>query len=107
MAWFRREHTPLARADQESRVPEGLWVKCGKLQGDPLPQGRGQEPLGVPQVRLSLPHLRPERLEMLFDGPFETFDHDLVTADPLKFADTKAYATRLRDGKAKTNCPTR
>ena len=28
-----------------------------ELQGDPLPQGRGQEPLGVPEVRLPLPHL--------------------------------------------------
>jgi acetyl-CoA carboxylase carboxyl transferase subunit beta len=44
-----------------------------------------------------------ERLEMLFDGPFETFDDDLVSADPLAFVDTKPYGTRLKDGRAKTN----
>ena len=39
MAWFRREHEPLPAHEQESRVPEGLYVKCGSLQGDHLPQG--------------------------------------------------------------------
>ena len=29
-----------------------------QLQGDPLPQGRPQEPLRLPEVRLPLPHLR-------------------------------------------------
>ena len=28
MAWFRREHAPLPPNEAESRVPEGLWVKC-------------------------------------------------------------------------------
>ena len=28
MAWFRREPAPLAPREGESRVPEGLWVKC-------------------------------------------------------------------------------
>ena len=32
MAWFRREHTPLPPKEQESRVPEGLWVKCGSCK---------------------------------------------------------------------------
>src|SRR3989304_242584 len=29
MAWFRREQTPLPPEGQESRVPEGLYIKCG------------------------------------------------------------------------------
>ena len=28
MARFRREHTPLPPHETESRVPEGLYVKC-------------------------------------------------------------------------------
>ena len=41
---------------------------------------------------------------MLFDGPFEEFDRGLISADPLRFRDTKPYAERLQDGKAKTDC---
>src|SRR3990172_4214691 len=44
-----------------------------------------------------------ERLEMLFDGEWEEFDRNLVSADPLRFRDSKAYKDRLRDGKAKTD----
>ena len=32
MAWFKREHTPLPPQEAESRVPEGLWVKCDKCK---------------------------------------------------------------------------
>jgi acetyl-CoA carboxylase carboxyl transferase subunit beta len=40
---------------------------------------------------------------MLFDGPWEEFDRDLVSADPLGFHDSRPYAERLRAGKAKTD----
>ncbi len=105
MAWFRREHTPLARADQESRVPEGLWVKCGSCK-EILYRKDVVKNLSVCtkcgfHFRISA----RERLAMLFDAPWEEFDQDLVSADPLKFVDTKPYAQRLRDGKAKTNGP--
>jgi acetyl-CoA carboxylase carboxyl transferase subunit beta len=39
---------------------------------------------------------------MLYDAAWEEFDQRLVSADPLKFQDTKAYAARLRDGRDKT-----
>ena len=32
MVWFRRENAPLPPGEQESRVPEGLWVKCGSCK---------------------------------------------------------------------------
>jgi acetyl-CoA carboxylase carboxyl transferase subunit beta len=32
VAWFRREHTPLSPHEQESRVPEGLYVKCSSCK---------------------------------------------------------------------------
>ncbi|HET7287851.1 MAG TPA: acetyl-CoA carboxylase, carboxyltransferase subunit beta, partial [Pyrinomonadaceae bacterium] len=43
-----------------------------------------------------------ERLGLLFDEAWEEFDGGLVSADPLKFTDTKAYADRIKDGRAKT-----
>ena len=32
MAWFRRQPKPLKRLEQESRVPEGLWIKCNSCK---------------------------------------------------------------------------
>jgi acetyl-CoA carboxylase carboxyl transferase subunit beta len=105
MAWFRREHTPLTRADQESRVPEGLWVKCGSCK-EILYRKDVVKNLSVcPKCGFHFRISARERLAMLFDAPWEEFDQDLVSADPLKFVDTKPYAQRLRDGKAKTNGP--
>ena len=103
MAWFRREHTPLARADQESRVPEGLWVKCGSCKEILYRKDVVKNFSVCPKCGFHFRISAPERLLMLFDGPFVEFDEGLASADPLKFVDTKAYAKRLSDGKAKTN----
>ena len=46
------------RATAESRVPEGLWVKCGSCKEILYRKDVAQEPLGVPEVRVPLPHLR-------------------------------------------------
>jgi acetyl-CoA carboxylase carboxyl transferase subunit beta len=43
-----------------------------------------------------------ERLELLLDGAWQETDSELVSADPLQFRDTKPYAARLKDGRAKT-----
>jgi acetyl-CoA carboxylase carboxyl transferase subunit beta len=43
-----------------------------------------------------------ERLALLFDGEWEQFDDDLASADPLQFKDSKPYAQRLKEGRAKT-----
>ena len=103
MAWFRREHTPLARVSAESRVPEGLWVKCGSCK-EILYRKDVVKNLSVcPKCGFHFRISARERLEMLFDGPWDEFDADLVSSDPLKFVDTKPYAARLRDGRAKTN----
>jgi acetyl-CoA carboxylase carboxyl transferase subunit beta len=37
-----------------------------------------------------------ERLRTLFDGPWTEYDRDLVSIDPLRFTDTKPYASRLK-----------
>ena len=103
MAWFRREPTPLVPRPGESRVPEGLWLKCGSCK-EILYRKDLLKNLSVCQkcgfhFRVS----SRERLEMLFDGEWEEFDRNLVSADPLRFRDSKAYKDRLRDGKAKTD----
>src|SRR5512145_3362789 len=103
MAWFRREPTPLARRPSESRVPEGLWVKCGSCK-EILYRKDVLKNLSVcPKCAFHFRLSARERLEMLFDGSWEEFDRGLVSADPLGFRDSKPYAERLKAGKAKTD----
>ncbi|MGE5126066.1 MAG: acetyl-CoA carboxylase, carboxyltransferase subunit beta [Betaproteobacteria bacterium] len=103
MAWFRREPAPLAPRPGESRVPEGLWVKCDSCK-EILYRKDVLKNLSVcPKCAFHFRIGARERLEVLFDGSWEEFDRGLVSADPLGFSDTKPYAERLRAGKAKTD----
>ena len=103
MAWFRREPTPLAPREQESRVPEGLWVKCSACK-EIIYRKEVVKNLSVcPKCSFHFRISAGERLELLFDASWEEFDAGLSSADPLQFSDTKPYAARLADGKAKTN----
>jgi acetyl-CoA carboxylase carboxyl transferase subunit beta len=103
MTWFRREPAPLLPRSGESRVPEGLWVKCGSCK-EILYRKDVLKNLSVcPKCAFHFRISARERLETLFDGPWEEFDQGLVSADPLSFRDSRPYAERLRAGKAKTD----
>jgi len=104
VAWFRREPAPLApRPATESRVPEGLWVKCGSCK-EILYRKDVLKNLSVcPKCAFHFRISARERLETLFDSPWEEFDQNLVSADPLGFHDSRPYVERLRAGKAKTD----
>jgi acetyl-CoA carboxylase carboxyl transferase subunit beta len=103
MAWFRRESTSLAPRSAESRVPEGLWVKCGSCK-EILYRKDVLKNLSVcPKCSFHFRIGARERLDTLFDGAWEEFDQGLVSSDPLEFQDKRPYAQRLQAGKAKTN----
>jgi len=96
VAWFKKTRKPIARTKRESRVPEGLWIKCPSC-------GRAiynKELTDSLQVCLKCSHhfrmSAADRLGMLFDGSTWTeHDANLRTLDPLKFTDTKPYKSRL------------
>jgi acetyl-CoA carboxylase carboxyl transferase subunit beta len=103
MAWFKRTHDPLPPGDQENRVPEGLWIKCGSCK-EIIYRREVLESLSV--CTRCGHHFRidaRERLRLLLDGTWEELDAGLASSDPLSFVDTKPYEQRLRDGLAKTN----
>jgi acetyl-CoA carboxylase carboxyl transferase subunit beta len=104
VAWFRRAQAPLQpRPATESRVPEGLWIKCGSCK-EILYRKDVLGNLSVcPKCAFHFRLSARERLEMLFDGAWQEFDRGLVSADPLGFRDSKPYAERLAAGKAKTD----
>ncbi len=103
MAWFRRAPAPLSPRTTESRVPEGLWAKCGSCKEILYRKDVLQNLSVCPKCSFHFRIGARERLATLFDGTWEEFDSNLVSADPLGFRDTRLYAERLRAGKAKTD----
>ena len=96
MAWFKKTRKPIRATPKESRVPEGLWVKCPGC-------GRAiynKELLDSQQVCDKCGHHfrmnAADRLALLFDrAEWKEYDAGLRSNDPLKFTDTKPYKSRL------------
>ena len=102
MAWFRKEHEALPANEGESRVPEGLYVKCGACK-ESIYRKEVLKNLSVcPKCAFHFRISARERLTLLCDFPWDEFDADLTSSDPLKFQDTKPYAERVVDGFKKT-----
>jgi acetyl-CoA carboxylase carboxyl transferase subunit beta len=104
MAWFRKEHEPLPALEQESRVPEGLYVKCTGCKETIYRKEIVSNQAVCPKCGFHFRISARERLSLLCDALWEEFDQNLVSNDPLSFTDTKGYAARLKDGRAKTDC---
>jgi acetyl-CoA carboxylase carboxyl transferase subunit beta len=96
MAWFKKVRKPIEpQGKKESRVPEGLWVKCPSC-GDVIYNKDLAATLSV--CTKCAHHFRIgalDRLRMLFDGEWVEYDAGLRSTDPLTFVDTKPYRKRL------------
>jgi acetyl-CoA carboxylase carboxyl transferase subunit beta len=103
MAWFKKVRKPIEpQANKESRVPEGLWVKCPScsevIYNKDLTATLNVCPKCAHHFRIGA----AERLRMLFDGDWQEYDAGLESTDPLKFVDTKPYQKRLEATMAAT-----
>ena len=96
MPWFQKSKKVITPAEK-SQLPDGLWLKCENC-GDIIFRKELQKNASVCQkchfhFRIS----SREYIEMLIDeGTFREFNIDLVSADPLKFKDTKRYPDRVQ-----------
>src|SRR5262245_27685390 len=102
MAWFKKTRQPI-KTDKASRVPEGLWVKCpGCAQvifNKDLAANLSVCPKCSHHFRLG----SADWLQSLFDdGQWQEHFADIVSNDPLRFADTKAYRDRLQAAQQST-----
>jgi acetyl-CoA carboxylase carboxyl transferase subunit beta len=97
MAWFKKARKGIAAdPSKPSRVPEGLWVKCPGCSQILYNKDLAQNMSVCPKCRHHFRMGSLDRLRMLFDGPWTESDRGLVSTDPLRFSDTKAYAARLK-----------
>jgi acetyl-CoA carboxylase carboxyl transferase subunit beta len=99
MAWFKREKPAEKTStpdDQRKVKTEGLWQKCEGCR-QIIWKKDLESNFGVcPKCGLHNRIDAVTRLKQLFDGPWEEYDNDLVSSDPLGFVDSKPYCDRLK-----------
>jgi len=103
MAWLNREKAPMGKGGQRTDTPDGLWERCTKCSEIILREDYAANQHVCPKCshHYYIPAL--ERIRHFLDpNTFLEHDFDLVSPDPLKFNDTKAYDKRLKDLFART-----
>ena len=103
MAWFRRQKKGIQTDTQDKKdTPEGLWHKTpsGKIvDNDELIDNNFVSPEDNFHLRIG----SLEYFKILFDNnEYEVLFDNLISADPLKFVDTKSYPKRVKDAQKKT-----
>jgi acetyl-CoA carboxylase carboxyl transferase subunit beta len=100
MSWFKRENAGSEKKatpeNGERRVKtEGLWLKCEGCREIIWKKDLEANYNVCPKCGA---HSRIEavtRLGLLLDGPYQQFDTDLASSDPLEFVDQRPYSERL------------
>jgi len=104
MDWFKRIKEGITtKTSQKKEMADGLWVKCPKckiiLSKDDIIKNLFVCTNCDYHHRIG----SKEYFEILFDNnKFKELDKNLISADPLKFEDTKKYSDRLNLMKNKT-----
>jgi acetyl-CoA carboxylase carboxyl transferase subunit beta len=104
MAWFKRDKKSIDQPTppEERRVrTEGLWVKCESCRTIVFRKDLEANLLVCPKCQFHFKMGAKQRLDMLLDGRWIEHDARMTSTDPLRFVDTKPYATRLRDARKK------
>src|SRR5579863_7339262 len=103
MAWFKRQSGELDPSGEKKVRTEGLWVKCEGCRQviwkKDLAENMNVCPKCEKHFRIDA---RTRLAQLLDDGQYEMFDGNLVSTDPLKFVDLKAYSTRLHQAQEDT-----
>jgi len=103
MAWFKRQSGELDTSGEKKVRTEGLWVKCDRCRQiiwkKDLEENLNVCPKCERHFRIDA---RTRLAQLLDDDQYEVFDANLVSTDPLKFVDLKAYSSRLKQAQADT-----
>jgi acetyl-CoA carboxylase carboxyl transferase subunit beta len=103
MTWFKRQSGELDTSGEKNVRTEGLWVKCDGCRQIIWKKDLEDNLNVCPKCDKHFRIDARARLGYLFDdGQYETFDNNLVSTDPLKFVDLKAYVSRLKQAQTDT-----
>ena len=104
MAWFKRDKKSIEQTTppEERRVrTEGLWAKCESCRTIVFRKDLEANLYVCPKCQFHFKMSAKQRLEMLLDSRWTEHDAGMTSTDPLKFVDTKPYATRLKEARKK------
>jgi acetyl-CoA carboxylase carboxyl transferase subunit beta len=97
MAWFKRQSGELDTSGERKVRTEGLWVKCDNCRQIIWKKDLEDNLNVCPKCDKHFRIDARSRLGLLLDdGQYDVFDSNLVSTDPLKFIDLKAYSSRLK-----------
>lgn len=108
MAWFNKKTKRIEAVPPDQRVvkTENVFVKCDGCEAHLF---KGELEDGLQVCKHCSYHFRigaRERLALLFDdGNFEELDNEVISIDPLEFADSKPYPQRLTQAKQLSGLP--
>ena len=103
MTWFKRQSGELDTSGEKKVRTEGLWVKCDECRQiiwkKDIEENQNVCPKCDKHFRIDA---RTRLAQLLDDDQYEVFDSNLVSTDPLKFVDLKAYSSRLKQAQEDT-----
>jgi acetyl-CoA carboxylase carboxyl transferase subunit beta len=103
MTWFKRQAGELDTSGEKKVRTEGLWVKCEQCRQiiwkKDLEDNLNVCPKCDKHFRIDA---RARLAQLLDDNEYDITDADLVSTDPLKFVDLKAYSSRLKQAQSDT-----
>jgi acetyl-CoA carboxylase carboxyl transferase subunit beta len=104
MSWFKRVKDNISTSTEEkNNTPDGLWTQCPNCRKAIQSRQLKRELYVCPHCDHHMRAGSKAYFEILFDdNQFVEIGEDMVSADPLKFVDTKAYPDRLKATIAKT-----
>src|SRR3990170_76655 len=102
MEWFKKIKEGVT-AQPKKEIPEGLWTKCEDC-GEIIYVKELERNFWVcGKCKYHFRIKSTDYMNLLLDeGVLEEYDQNLVSADPLKFKDSKRYPDRIKDSRKKT-----
>ena len=96
MAWFKRSQENISSDGQKKDIPDGMWTKCSGCSEIIHKKEQDNNLFTCPKCNFHFRIGSREYFEILFDdGVYKELNKKMRSVDPLKFTDTKSYASRL------------
>ena len=103
MAWFKRSQENISSDGQKKDIPDGMWTKCSGCSEIIHKKQLDQNLFTCPKCNFHFRIGSKEYFEILLDdGTFKEMNKKMRSVDPLKFSDTKSYASRVETTIKKT-----
>jgi acetyl-CoA carboxylase carboxyl transferase subunit beta len=101
MAWFKKHRE--VKAERKVKIPEGLWVKCDNCKEIVYKKEIEKNLHVCPKCTYHFRISARQRVSLIADEEsFIPTDEDLISNNPLNFADAISYSERLEQNKKKS-----